>query len=230
MILNVILWSTITLAGFVAARRLFLRTKIQLLHPVLVTTLGLFALVELTGRRYPDFAEGTGWLGWILGPGVVAMAVPVYKMRALIWAKASVLLVTVLAGLGFGLASTMALLVLFGADRLLLVALSVKSVTAAVAMALARDAGALPAVAGVGAMFAAVLGAAVAPWVLPKVGVRDPRAVGLAMGCGSHAVGTARAFELGEEQGTFASVGLSLTTLAAALICPPLFLWFLSTS
>ena len=226
MMLNLILWSSVTVAVFIAARRLFLRTKIQFLHPVLVTTLVVLATVEFTGRRYGAFIEGTRWLGWILGPGVVAMAVPVYKLRALIWAKAGVLLVTVLAGLGFGMATTMGLLAVFGADRLLLIALSVKSVTAAVAMALARDAGALPAVAGVGAMFAAVLGAAMAPWVLAKTGVRDPRAVGLAMGCGSHAVGTARAFELGEEQGTFASVGLSLTTLAAALICPALFLLF----
>jgi putative effector of murein hydrolase len=137
-----------------------------------------------------------------------------------------VLLTVVLSALVFSLATTSGLLAIFGASRAIIQSLSLKAVTAAVAMAIARDAHALPIVAGVGAMFSAVLGAAIGPWVLQRAGIHDPRAVGLALGCGSHAVGTARAFELGEEQGTFASVGLSLTALAAALICPVLFLMF----
>ncbi len=226
MIFNLLLWSAVTIGVFYVARRLFLRTKIQILHPVLVSTIVLLVIVETTGYRYAAFAEGTQWLGWILGPGVVAMGVPVYKLRTLIFQKMSVLLSVVVSSFVFGLGSTVGLLAMFGADRLIMISLSLKSVTAAVAMAIAADAGGIAAVAGVGAMFAAVLGAAISPWVLARAGVVDPRAVGLAMGCGSHAVGTARAFELGEEQGTFASVGLSLTTLTAALICPPLFMLF----
>ena len=224
--MNLFLWSSVTIAVFVAARWLFLRTKFPLLHPVLVSTLTLVALVEICGRHYADYAQGTHWLGWILGPGVVAMAVPVYHSRVLILERVGLLLTVVLSALVFSLVTTAGLLALFGADRLIIQSLSLKAVTSAVAMAIAREAHALPVVAGVGAMFAAVLGAAIGPWVLHRAGIRDPRAVGLALGCGSHAVGTARAFELGEEQGTFASVGLSLTTLAAALICPVLFMWF----
>ncbi len=221
-----LLWAPVTIAVFVGAKWLFSRTKFPLLHPVLVSTLVLIAIVELTGRHYADYAQGTQWLGWILGPGVVAMAVPVYRLRAVIFSRIGGLLAIVLSAMAFSIASTSGLMALFGASRTIIVSLSVKAVTAAVAMAIARDAQALPVVAGVGAMFAAVLGSAIGPWVLQRARVSDPRAVGLALGCGSHAVGTARAFELGEEQGTFASVGLSLTTLAAALICPVLFLLF----
>ena len=223
--MNLVIWSTATIATYVAARRLFLKTRVQFLHPVLVTTLLVMLAVELTGRDYAGFAEGTGWLGWILGPGVVAMAVPVYKLRALIWQRAGVLVVVVISTLLFSLFSTGIILWLAGAEKELIQSLSLKNVTSAVAMAIAREVHALPALAGVGAMFAAVLGAAIGPWVLQRARVTDPRAVGLAMGCGSHAVGTARAFELGEEQGTFASVGLSLNTLVAAAICPPLLVW-----
>jgi putative effector of murein hydrolase len=224
--MNLLLWSSITIAAFIAARWCFLWTKFPLFHPVLLSTVVLVALMEITGRHYADYGQGTQWLGWILGPGVVAMAVPVYGLRALIISRAGVLLTVVLSALAFSLATTSGLLALFGASRAIIQSLSLKAVTAAVAMAIARDAHALPIVAGVGAMFSAVLGAAIGPWVLQRAGIRDPRAVGLALGCGSHAVGTARAFELGEQQGTFASVGLSLTALAAALICPVLFLMF----
>jgi len=225
--MNFLIWSFATIATFAAARWLFQRTKFPLLHPVLVSTLTLVAVVEATGRHYAEYAQGTQWMGWILGPGVVAMAAPVYHLRRLIFARAGVLLTVVLSALAFSLATTAGVLALCGAGREIIQSLSLKAVTAAVAMAIAREAHAFPVVAGIGAMFAAVLGAALGPWMLHRAGVRDPRAVGLALGCGSHAVGTARAFELGEEQGTFASVGLSLTTLAAALICPPLFMLFL---
>ncbi len=226
--MNFVIWSSATIATYVAARWLFLKTKVQFLHPVLVTTLLLMLVVELTGRDYAGYGEGTGWLGWILGPGVVAMAVPVYKLRALIWQRAGVLVAVVVSTLCFSLLSTGIVLWLAGAGKDLIQSLSLKNITAAVAMGIAREVHALPTLAGVGAMFAAVLGAAIGPWVLQRAKVHDPRAVGLAMGCGSHAVGTARAFELGEEQGTFASVGLSLNTLVAAVVCPPLFLWIFS--
>ena len=224
--MNLLLWSSVTIGVFIATRWLFLRTKFALLHPVLISTLALIALVEFTGRHYADYAQGTQWLGWILGPGVVAMAVPVYRLRALILARAGLLLFVVLSALAVSISTTSGMLALCGAGRTIIQALSLKGVTAAVAMAIARDSHGLPVVAGVGAMFAAVLGAAIGPWILHRAGIVDPRAVGLALGCGSHTVGTARAFELGEEHGTFASVGLSLTTLAAALICPALFMLF----
>src|SRR4051812_44316865 len=84
---NLILWSAVTILVFAGARWLFLRTKFPLLHPVLISTLVLIAVVEFFGRRYTDYAAGVHWIGWILGPGVVAMAVPIYRLRSLIFAK-----------------------------------------------------------------------------------------------------------------------------------------------
>ncbi len=221
-----LLWSGVTLAVFAAARGIFVRTKIPLLHPMLVTTLAMIALVESAGRPYADYTRQTQWMVWLLGPGVVALAVPIYRQRRVIFRQARLLLVVVLSTLLFSLGSTAGLLMLCGARRAVIEALALKSVTAAVAFAIAREVNALPALAGIATMFAALLGATIGPWVLARAGVRDPRAVGLALGCGSHAVGTARAFELGEQQGTYASVAMALTALAAALICPALFLLF----
>jgi putative effector of murein hydrolase len=224
--MNLLLWSPLTLAVFAVSRWVFVRTKIPLLHPVLVSTLAMVVALEIAGRPYVEYARQNQWLVWLLGPGVVALAVPVYRLRELIFAHARLLLVVVLAAFAFSLASTAGMLALCGVGRVVIESLVLKSVTAAVAFAIAQDAHALPALAGVATMFAALLGVTIGPWVLQRAGVRDPRAVGLALGCGSHAVGTARAFELGEQQGTFASVGMALTALAAALICPALFLLF----
>lgn len=217
-------WGLATIVAFFAARWVFVRTRWPWLHPVLWASLAMVAALESLGRPYAAFARETQWLVWLLGPGVVALAVPIYRLRALILGHARALLVIVLAGLAFSLASTSAVLLLCGAGRAVIEALCLKSVTAAVAFAIAKEVNALPMLAGVATMVAALLGATAGPWVLRIAGVRDPRATGLALGCGSHVLGTVRAFELSEETGTFASVGMALTALSAALICPALFL------
>jgi putative effector of murein hydrolase len=72
----------------------------------------------------------------------------------------------------------------------------------------------------VGIMISALSGAVLGPVVLHLAGVRDRRAVGLALGCGSHGVGTARAFEIDATAGAFASIGMSLTAILAGVILP----------
>jgi putative effector of murein hydrolase len=103
-----------------------------------------------------------------------------------------------------------------------------KSVTAPVALAIAKEGSLgrapqdqlLESLLAVGIMISALSGAVLGPIVLQLTGVRDRRAVGLALGCGSHGVGTARAFEIDSTAGAFASVGMSLTAIFAGIILP----------
>lgn len=48
--------------------------------------------------------------------------------------------------------------------------------------------------------------------------VRDERAQGLALGITAHALGTARAFQISESAGAFASVGMIVNALATAAL------------
>ena len=221
-------WTAVTLAVFFAARWIYRRLRSPLLHPVLWASVALVVFLELRGGKhgYAAYRAGTEVLVWLLGPGVVALAVPVYRLRTLILREARALALVLPAALAFSLGSTAAVLAAFGASRVVIESLCLKSVTAAVAFAIARDAHALPLLTGVATMVAALLGAVAGPWVLRRGGVADPRAAGLALGCGSHVLGAMRAFEISEEMGTFASVGMVLTALGAALVCPALFLLF----
>jgi putative effector of murein hydrolase len=220
-------WTVITLAVFFGARWNYLRTKSPLLHPVMWASLILIAVLEILGRgSFGVYRAQTTGMFWFLGPAVVALAVPIYRLRGIILRHARGLVVVVLASLAFSLGSTAAVLLAFGLSRTVIEALCLKSVTAAVAFAIAQEVHAEPFLAGVATMVAGMLGAIGGPWIVRRLGIRDPRAAGLAIGCGSHVLGTMRAFEESEEMGTFASVAMALTALGSALICPPLFLLF----
>lgn len=225
--MKLLLWSAITGGIFFASRRLFLITKNSLLHPVLWTTASLIALLEITGHAYADYARETDWMVWFLGPAVVALAVPVYRLRAILGAHAFPILITALCATLFSLLSVYGALMAFPLDRMVVKSLALKSITAPVAFEIARETGLLPALAGVGVMFAGLLGAILGPWVLKMGRVRDPRAVGLALGCTSHGVGTARSLELGETQGAFASLGMSCSAIVASFFYPLLLIHLL---
>ena len=49
----------------------------------------MVAILECTGRRYDDFQQATAWINWLLGPAVVAMAVPIYQLRRTVRANAA---------------------------------------------------------------------------------------------------------------------------------------------
>lgn len=223
---GILLWSAATIAAFFLARAIFRRTRFPLFHPAALSLALLVAAMEISGHPYAAYRRETGWLSWLLGPAVVAMAAPVYRLRKLLWEQRLALGVTVAAGLAAGFISMAAALWALGATREVTEAGTLKSITSPVAYAIARDAGVRPDVAMVGVLFAGMLGATVGPLVLQRVlGVRDPRALGLALGCGSHGIGVARALEVNETAGAFASLGMSGTAMLGALVLPFALRW-----
>jgi putative effector of murein hydrolase len=87
-------------------------------------------------------------------------------------------------------------------------------------MGIAEKLGGLPPLSAAVVIATGVLGAVVGPVVLRFLGVTTASAFGLAMGFSAHGIGTARALEIGEEEGAFSSLGLCLNGLMTAVLTP----------
>ena len=219
-VLAVVGWSLVTIGVYFACRWVFLRTRWPLLHPGLTGILAMVVILEYAGRPYPQYERATEWINWLLGPAVVAMAVPIYQLRAMVRANARVLAVVIPLGLGFAVVSTTLLLAAGGRPRPVVAAGALKSITTPVSYRLAVDAHVSRDAALAGTLIAGMLGATVGPALLGWMRVRDERALGLALGCTSHGIGVARALELGRTGGAFASLGMSGTAMFGALLLP----------
>jgi putative effector of murein hydrolase len=221
-----LLWSAATVAAFFAWRCIFLALKHPLLHPILWGTLVIVLALAIGRHPVAAYRQESAPLVWLLGPAVVAMAVPIWQRKELIVSNWRALLLIVVLGIAFSAISVLALAPFCGWREAK--SLVPKSVTAPVALGVIREASAgkppadqlLESLVAVGVMVSALSGAVLGPLVLRRFGVRDHRAVGLALGCASHGVGTARAFELDATAGAFASVGMSLTAICAGLVLP----------
>lgn len=221
-----VFWSGITVALFFGWLRLFLVLKHPLLQPILWATVTVAVLLALDQHPVSTYRQETAPLVWLLGPAVVAMAIPIWQHRGLMVAHWRTLLLVVVLGMTFSAASMLLLAPFVGwQDAKSLVP---KSVTTPVAVGIVEAASSgsppherlLEPLLAIGIMISALSGALLGPVVLRLAGVRDRRAVGLALGCTSIGVGVARAFEIDATAGAFASVGMSLTAICAGFILP----------
>jgi putative effector of murein hydrolase len=221
-----VFWSGITVAVFFAWRRIFLALKHPALHPILWATLAVIVVLALAQHPVAAYRKESAPLVWLLGPAVVAMALPIWQRKELIVSNWRSLLLIVVLGIVFSAVSVLLFAPLFG--WLEVKSLVPKSVTAPVALGIIKEGslGRAPneqlneSLLAVGIMISALSGAILGPVVLQLTGVRDRRAMGLALGCASHGVGTARAFEIDSTAGAFASVGMSLTAIFAGFVLP----------
>lgn len=212
----------LTLGCYVAARWLHRRFPIPYLSPLVSTTVAIVAVLLVTGTPVERYRSGGDLLALLLGPATVALALPLHRHRELLLHHAATIALSVLVGATVATVSVVALACVAGLSPAIVGSMAPKSVTAPVAIEVARAVGGDPALAAGCAVMTGTLGALFGPAVLALLGVRHPVARGVAMGTVAHAQGTAAALTESDLTGAVSAVALSLTAIAAALAGPPL--------
>lgn len=216
-----LLFLALTVAVFLLASWVQKRLRAHpLANPVLLSVCLLTAFMAVTGTPYERYFQGAQFIHFLLGPAVVALAVPMFRHSDKIGAAAVPIVAGIVGGSVAGLAVIGIAAWVLAADPALAASLATKSVTAPVAMAIAAYTGAIPSLAAIVAVLAGMLGAAFGPTLLDQLGVTEPVARGLAMGAASHGQGTARILQESEEAGALSSIAMGLTALMMAGIMP----------
>lgn len=220
-------WSAATIATYFAARWLHDRVRFPLLHPMLVGVAVLAVAIESLGRAYGEYRAATEWIVWLAGPAVVAMAVPVYRLRSLLRARLPIIVTVIASGLVFGFVTMTWVFGLLGQPREVRLAGPLHAITSPVALPIAKQMGARQDAMVIGVLTAGLIGATVGPFLLRRIGISDRRARGLALGCGSHAIGVARALEEDSVCGAFATLGMLGNAILGAILFPYLARWLM---
>lgn len=218
-------WLTAALIGltvgcYAASRRLALWRPYPLLNPVLLSAGAIIFALSVCGLPFAAYRPAQHAFGWLLGPATVALAVPVYNQRARLRAVLPAFVGGVLSGTLATIAAVLTLAVLGRLDDPVVHALAFKSVTAAVAVELARLHGGDPSLTAVFVVVNGMAGAIIGPSVLTRCRVTDPVARGVALGAISHAQGTAVALKESETAGAMASLALMGAAVSTALVAP----------
>jgi predicted murein hydrolase (TIGR00659 family) len=213
-------FAALTFIVYAAALGLYRKTKSSLVHPVPVSIAVLIVILRAADIGYGEYRRGGDFIMALLAPAVVALGVPLYREFTKIRKEAGAVILTTVFGSLVGIISAVVPAVALGLAPGIVVSLAPKSVTTPIAMEIAGMLGGIPSLAAVIVILTGVVGAVVGPAVLHLLGVTEESAFGLAMGIAAHGVGTARAFEKGEAEGAFSSLGLCLNGLTTSVLTP----------
>lgn len=217
---------TLTLGAYQLGNAIYRRCRsLPLLHPSIVGSMLVAALLPRLHIDYARFVEGTRILQLLLGTTTVALAVPLYRQLPLIRALALPIVLTTLAGACFGSLSALGIAWSLGGSGETLRSLAAKSVTTPIAIGISRQIGGIAALTNGAVLITAGIGITVAPLCFRLLRIRDARIQGFAMGIAAHGMATARAFETSAVAGAFASLSLCLTGTVSAVVIPLVANW-----
>ncbi|SDV50315.1 LrgB family protein [Chitinasiproducens palmae] len=210
----------LTLGLYFLSKRLYRQFGWRLLQPLVIVPAVLGAFLLVTGIPYRVYLEDTGWLGWLLGPATIAFAVPIYERRDVIRRHWLALAIGVSAGVVSAVAGSYGLARLLDLSPDLQRALAIRSISTPFALLVSDQVGTPRDLTAVLVIITGLIGLILGELVLLLLPLRSRLARGALFGAGAHGVGTARARELGNEEGVVASMTMMIAGVTMVLIAP----------
>ncbi|WP_244814928.1 LrgB family protein [Caballeronia sp. Lep1P3] len=210
----------LTVALYFASKRVYARFRKPWLTPMLAAP-AVLALIVVTARiPYSVYFADTRWLMWLLGPATVAFAVPIYEYRALLRRHWISLTVGVTVGILVAVGGSLALAKLLHLSPELQRSLATRSVSTPFALAVSDKIHAPRDLTALFVIATGVCGMLFGELVLALVPLRTRLARGALFGAAAHGVGTAKARELGSEEGVVASLTMMIAGVVMVLLAP----------
>ncbi len=198
----------------------------SLLNPVVWAIICCVVFIQASGIGYETYMKGAAPIHFLLGPVTVALAVPLYRLLGMIRKDARAILIAILFACLFSAGSAVGLAIIMMASVDMQLAITSKSVTAPIAIEIAKKIG-TPESLAVFFVFTTNI-----PWILltgfifKASRIKDERAQGLTLGTTCHGLGVARAFQISEQAGTYAVIGMSVMGIFSGVLLPFLILTF----
>lgn len=195
--------------------------KMAIFNPLLISiicVMGVLAVLDVDYERYND---GAKYLSYLLTPATVCLAVPLYEQLTLLKKNLKAVAAGIISGVLASLVSVFLLAKLFGLSHEQYVTLLPKSITTAIGMGVSEELGGIVTITVAVIIITGVLGNMIGEAVCKLFRIEEPIAKGLALGTSAHAIGTAKAMEMGQVEGAMSSLAIAvaglLTVIAASV-------------
>lgn len=196
------------------------KTNLPILNPLIIGIGLIIGFLLAFDIDYEVYNKGGSVISFFLGPATVSLAIPLYKQIEKLKENGVPVIVGILAGCIVAVGIVIYLGKIFGLDEVLILSLAPKSATAAISSEISKQIGGLPSLTVAVTVLTGITGNVLGPYICKLFKIKDEVAVGIGMGTASHAIGTAKAMELGEVQGAMSSLAISVTALLTVFIAP----------
>ena len=182
--------------------------KLAIFNPLLIAILCVMAVLMILDVDYSTYNEGGQYISYLLTPATICLAVPLYQQVELLKKNYRAVLIGILSGVLASLCSVLLLALVFHFDHAAYVTFLPKSITTAIGIGVSEELGGHVSVTVVVIIITGVIGNIFAEKFLKLLCIKEPIAKGIAIGCSAHALGTAKAMEMGTIEGAMSSLSI----------------------
>lgn len=210
----------LSLLGYELGLVLKKKFKSALFNPLLIAIIFVVLTLLALDIKYETYEEGAKYLSYFLTPATVCLAVPLYEhfeaLKRNVWA----VLAGILSGAITSMVCVLVMSALLGLSHKEYVTLLPKSITTAIGIGVSEELGGITTITVAVIIITGVLGNIIADFIFRIFHIKDAVAKGIAIGSSAHAVGTARAIEMGEVEGAMSGLSIAVSGLITVFLAP----------
>ena len=185
--------------------------KLGIFNPLLISIVISMIVLLVADIDYETYNEGAKHLSWLLTPATVCLAIPLYEQSELLKQNMKAVLFGLLAGTITSLTTVYVLAKLCGLTHEEYVTLLPKSITTAIGMGVSEELGGYVTITVAVIIITGVLGNMFGEIICKVFKITEPISKGLAYGASAHAIGTAKAIEIGEVEGAMSGLAIAVS-------------------
>ncbi len=215
---DTVYWGVVvSIASYLLGKFLQDKFKIVLFNPLLFSTVFTVLFLLVLKVDYSVYYEKAKYLHYLLTPTTVCLAIPLYEQLQALKRNLTAILVGIGSGVIASLCSILAFSMLFKFSHTMYLTLLPKSITAAMGMGVSEELGGIPSLTVPIIIMTGITGNIIAEFVCRVLKIKEPIAKGIAIGSASHAMGTAKAMEMGEIEGAMSSLSIAVAGLMTVI-------------
>lgn len=193
------------------------RLKLTIFNPLLISIIFVIGVLLIFHVNYDSYNNGAKYLSYLLTPATICLAIPLYEQMDLLKNNLKAILTGILSGVFTSLGSILIFSVLFHFSHAEYVTLLPKSITTAIGMGVSEELGGIVTITVTVIIVTGVIGNIIAEKVCKIFRITDPVAKGVAIGSAAHAIGTAKAMEMGDIEGAMSSLAIAVAGLITVI-------------
>lgn len=191
--------------------------KSAVLNPLLISIIITMLVLLVFKIDYNSYNEGAKYLSYLLTPATVCLAIPLYEQTELLKKNVKAIVAGIIAGVFTSMVCVAIMALMFGLSHEEYVTLLPKSITTAIGMGVSEELGGYVNITVAVIIITGVLGNIIAELVCKLFKIDEPVAKGIALGTSAHAVGTAKAIEMGEIEGAMSGLSIAVAGLLTVI-------------
>ena len=203
---------TLSIIAYLIGAILKKKFKLGIFNPLLIAIVVSIVFLAVGNIDYEVYNEGAKFLSWLLTPATVCLAIPLYEQWDLLKHNHKAVLLGLTAGVVTSLVTVLVLSLLLGLSHEEYVTMT------AIGMGVSEELGGYVTITVAVIIVTGVLGNMFGELICKVFKIEEPISKGLAFGSAAHAIGTAKAMEIGEIEGAMSSLAIAVSGILTVIL------------